>query len=85
MTIPDHYVTRAARALLDAQGCTTPLAEMHPEDAGYALTDARAAIEAVAADIWDEGHEAGFRLGSAIYDTWDEDETPNPYRASEDA
>ena len=37
---------------------------------------ARAALEAVAADIWDDGHYAGCDRS---------ENHPNPYRASEDA
>ena len=44
---------------------------------------ARAALEAVAADIWDEGADAGETVGYGIArDNWAPRIT-NPYRASE--
>ena len=44
---------------------------------------ARAALEAVAAEIWDEGYEA-CEDDVSICTNWNT-ETPNPYKASEDA
>ena len=47
-----------------------------------------AALEAIAADIWDEGEKAGYIGGQHDAHRWDPDEDnyedpPNPYRASE--
>ena len=78
--IPDHLIDKAAQAIVTGMGSKLLLADMHPEDAVYARADARAALEAVAADIWEQGSEAGFWAA----DTGDVP-PPNPYRASEDA
>lgn len=72
--IPDHLIDKAAQAIVTGMGGESLLTDMHPEDAAYARADARAALEAVAADIWDEGwisrHDAG-EMHTV---------TPNPYR-----
>ena len=74
--IPDHLIDKAAQAIVTGMFSTSLLADMHPEDAAYARADARAALEAVAGDIWDEGAEAcHFSEGA---------HPRNPYRASED-
>ena len=95
--IPDHLIDKAAQAIVTGMGGTSLLADMHPEDAAYARADARAALEAVAADLWDEGHRTRVQRGpdGCTCNAWNEDEcgcgefgtgpivTPNPYRASE--
>ena len=84
--IPDHLIDKAAQAVVTGMGSKSLLADMHPEDAGYARADARAALEAVAADIWDEGYEAGEEDGYLMGRDEPFTETaPNPYRASETA
>lgn len=85
--IPDHLIDKAAQAIVTGMFSTSLLADMHPDDAAYARADARAALEAVAADIWDEGYEAGmldtYRLGRDMDLTITP--APNPYLASETA
>lgn len=97
--IPDHLIDRAAQAIVTGMGSKSLLAGMHPEDAAYARAEALAALEAVAADIWDEGYQAGFADGPIICacGAWNDSECacgnygngetpePNPYRASETA
>lgn len=85
--IPDYIVKRAAAELMRDDPAY--------EDGTYGLDDyesmAHAALAAVAADIWDEGLEAGHRNAEALrpYDEMLTDEEPalveNPYRASETA
>ena len=79
--IPDHLIDKAAHAAVNTpiygdEPTRERLADMHPEDAQAWLDTTRAALEAVAADIWDEGNYAGCDR-SENHD--------NPYRASEDA
>ena len=75
--IPDHLIDQAAA------GIDQFLAELQRGDwDNYPDLLARAALEAVAADIWDEGYEA-CTDDVSIYTNWNS-ETPNPYRASED-
>lgn len=82
--IPEHLIDKAAQAIVYSMGSKTLLEDMHPDDAGYAIADARAALEAVAADIWDEGENAGYVHGQ--HDTHrfdpgpDYAKTPNPYK-----
>ena len=87
--IPDHLIDKAAQAIVTSMGGKTPLADMHPEDAAYARADARAALEAVAAEFWGEGEKAGYVHGQHDAHRFDPGpnytESPNPYRASEDA
>ena len=97
--IPDHLIDRAAQAIVTGMGSKSLLADMHPEDAAYARAEALAALETVAADIWDQGYRAGFSDGPFICacNAWNEGECacgnygngetpePNPYRASETA
>lgn len=102
--IPDHLIDKAWRAYVwdsnmqairnemacpDLRGPMPP-----PPDPRQSL---RAALEAVAADIWDEGHRTRVQRGpdGCTCNAWNEDEcgcgeygtgpiiTPNPYRASE--
>lgn len=74
--IPDHLIDKAAQAIVTGMGGKSLLADMHPEDAAYARADARAALEATAADIWNQGWDVGRRLQGP---------NSNPYRASETA
>ena len=64
--IPDHYIDKAAAAIYAA----TAFGDRFALDAWHDMADdnpvktttriyARAALEAVAADIWDEGNLAG--------------------------
>ena len=86
--IPDHLIDKAARALIRGRG-------RDPEDTGNlpevtgALYDARAILEAVAADIWDEGWEQGMAFVTGMERGADDDDldhaATNPYRASETA
>ena len=76
--IPGHLIDKAISALIIAEGCD-------PDDPceqwkfdSYAH-DAYTVIAAVAADIWDEGHDVGYDWGLFGADN------PNPYRASEEA
>ena len=46
---------------------------------------ARAALEAVAADIWDDGYVAGVESAHEFFAGENNADTPNPYRASEPA
>ena len=92
--IPDHLIDQAAAAIY----ASSAFGDRFALDAWHDMNDdhpvktttrmyARAALEAVAADIWDEGYEAGmldtYRLGRDM----DLTITPatNPYRASEAA
>lgn len=82
--IPDHLIDKAAQAIVTGMGGKSLLADMHPEDAAYARADARAALEAVAAGIWDDGEEAG--LDNALWKPgYEHCHVKNPYRASETA
>ena len=74
--IPDHLIDKAAQAIVTGAGGKSLLADMHPEDAAYARADARAALEAVAADIWDDAIDDTAGQGTIQI-------PPNPYRASE--
>lgn len=43
-----------------------------------------AALEAVAAEIWEQGNRAGFSLGAAIgRDDWNDEDDTNPYERIE--
>lgn len=78
--MPNHLVYRAAAAIDQL------LAETHRGDRdNYSDLLARAALEAVAADIWDEGYEAGEEDGYLMgRDERFDASATNPYRASED-
>lgn len=87
--IPDHLIDKAAQAIVTGMGSKSRLADMHPEDAAYARADARAALEAVAADIWDAATEAQASW-EWLAERGREGDIPspqdnNPYRASETA
>ena len=82
--IPDHLIDKAVRAA----GENWRLAFDWEHDKLHAQV--HAALEAVAADIWDEGEKAGYIGGQHDAHRWDPDEDnyedpPNPYRASETA
>ena len=86
--IPDHLIDKAAMSAYDDHYWRDELYLLWGE-LGDRIQDeyralARAALEAVAADIWDEGFEVGESNGYAIGRDIDTDEnTDNPYRASE--
>ena len=86
--IPDHLIDKAAAAIY----ASSVFGDEFAIDAWRDMNDnnpiktttrmyARAALEAVAADIWDEGYEA-CEGDVSICTNWNT-ETPNPYRASE--
>lgn len=104
--IPDHLIDQAAAAIY----ATSAFGDLFAIHAWHDVNDnnpiktttrmyARAALEAVAADIWDEGHRTRVQRGpdGCTCNAWNEDEcgcgeygtgpiiTPNPYKASEDA
>ena len=81
--IPGHLIDKAAQAVVAGMGSKLLLADMHPEDAAYARADARAALETVAADIWDDGYVAGVESAHEFFAGNTNADTPNPYRASE--
>ena len=85
--IPDHLIDKAAQAIVVGMGGKSLLADMHPEDAAYARADARAALEAVAANIWDEGWEQGMAYVTGMERGTDDDDLDhaitNPYKATE--
>ena len=73
--IPQHIVYRAAQAMWEVGTSSEWRDDVW---AAPHLTRARAALEAVAADIWDEGYEA-CADDVSICTNWNT-ETPNPYR-----
>ena len=85
--IPDHLIDKAAMSAYDDHYWRDELYLLWGE-LGDRIQDeyralARAALEAVAADIWDEGADAGETVGYGIArDNWAHRIT-NPYRASE--
>ena len=85
--IPDHLIDKAAQAIVTGMGSKPLLADMHPVDAAYARADARAALEAVAAHIWDEGWSQGMAYVTGMERGTDDDDLDhaitNPYKASE--
>ena len=86
--IPDHLIDQAWHAYVRSSNQQAIRNEMAypdlrgpmppPPDPRLSM---RAALEAVAADIWDEGYEA-CEGDVSICTNWNT-ETPNPYRASE--
>ena len=74
--IPDHLIDKAVHAA----GENWVLTFEWEHDKLHAQV--RAALEAVAADIWDDAYNAGFKDSKIWEETGD---TPNPYRASETA
>ena len=89
--IPDHLIRRAAQAALAKGVYGEPdsddlLDDMHPADLAATLDTTRAALEAVAADIWDEGWEAGMSYVISLERGIDDDENvSNPYERNENA
>ena len=81
--ISKHLIDKAAQAIVYSMGSRTLLEDMHPDDAGFIIAEARAALEAVAADIWAEGENAGYVHGQHDAHHFDPGpdyvETPNPY------
>ena len=81
--IPDHLIDKAVRAA----GENWVLTFEWEHDKLHAQV--HAAIEAVAADIWDEGENAGYVNGQHDAHRFDPGpeyvENANPYRASETA
>lgn len=85
--IPDHLIEKAARGIW-AMETTSEWPGSSSIWTASARNRARAALEAVAADIWDEGCEHGGRNGHS--DSWRQDEEDpdlahwpyddNPYR-----
>ena len=88
--IPDHLIDQAAAAIYASSAFGDQFAldawrdmdDDNPVKTGT-YTLARAALEAAAGDIWDEGYEA-CADDVSICTNWNSD-TPNPYRASETA
>ena len=102
--IPDHLIDKAAMAAYDDHYWSDELyllwGELGDRIQGEYRALARAALEAVAADIWEEGAESGWQ---ATGEGWNGEyangtthdgaqsfrdagnDTPNPYRASETA
>ena len=87
---PDRLIDQAAAAIY----ASSVFGDRFALDAWHDMGDdhpvktttrmyARAVLEAVAADIWDDGYEA-CEGDVSICTNWNA-ETPNPYRASEDA
>ena len=90
--IPDHLIDQAAAAIY----ASSVFGDRFALDAWRDMADnnpiktttrmyARAALEAVAADIWDDGYVAGVESAHEFFAGENNADTPNPYRASEDA
>ena len=82
--IPDHLIDKAAQALQDKiqdeYGWPRyQLSEIDAERRNERRKEARAALEATAAHIWDQGWVSRHADGEQYT------VTPNPYRASEEA
>ena len=89
--IPDHLIDQAAAAIY----ASSAFGDQFAIDAWHDMADdnpvktttrmfARAALEAVAADIWDEGWEQGMAYVVGMERGTDDDHAiTNPYRASE--
>ena len=94
--IPDRLIDQAAAAIYAA----TAFGDKFAIDAWRDMNDnhpvrtttrmyARAALEAAAADIWDDGYDAGsdderaHLLGASLIDI--NQRTPNPYKRNENA
>ena len=91
--IPQHLVYRAAQAMWEVGTSSEWRDDVW---AAPHLTRARAALEAVAADIWDQGHQTRVQRGpdECTCNAWNEDEcacgnygtgpitTPNPYKVN---
>ena len=88
--MPDHLIDKAARAARENDrvgkwaGIEWEDLDQYTQDS-Y-LNNARAALEAVAADIWDEGWSQGMAYVVGMERGMDDDHAiTNPYRASETA
>ena len=91
--IPDHLIDQAAAAIYAA----TAFGDEFALDAWHDMNDdnpiktttrmyARAALETVAADIWDEGWSQGMAYVVGMERGTDDDHTTaNPYRTQETA
>lgn len=81
---PDHLIDKAARILAG-----TDLENLHPEDVEISLHAARKVIEAVSAEIWDEGWSQGMAYIVGMERGTDDDELDhaitNPYHPEETA
>ena len=94
--IPDHLIDQAAAAIY----ASSAFGDQFALDAWRDMADdnpiktttrmyARAALEAVAADIWEDGYDAGsdderaHHLGVSLIDI--NQHTPNPYKRNETA
>ena len=88
--IPDHLIDKAAMSAYDDHYWRDELYLLWGE-LGDRIQDeyralARAALEAVAADIWDEGWSQGMAYVTGMERGTDDDHAiTNPYRASETA
>ena len=86
--IPDHLIDKAAMSAYDDHYWRDELyllwGELGDRIQGEYRALARAALEAVAAEIWDDGEEAG--LDNALWKPgYEHCHVKNPYRASETA
>ena len=89
--IPDHLIDKAAAAIY----ASSAFGDRFALDAWHDMADdnpvktttrmfARAALEAVAADIWDEGWAQGMAYVTGMERGIDDDHAiTNPYKASE--
>ena len=83
--IPDHLIDKSARTLIRGRGRDPGETANLPELTG-ALHDAAVILEAVAADIWDEGWEQGMAYVMGMERGTDDDHAiTNPYRTKETA
>jgi hypothetical protein len=90
--VPEEAVEAAANAISECSGMRfdgfwSRVEDLEPEDREYALTEARAALEAaapfIAAKAWDEGYSAGKRVMVEVMSpTHFATEKPNPHRAA---
>lgn len=94
--IPDHLIDKAWHAYVRSSNQQAIRNEVaHPDLRGPMppppdpRQSLRAALETVAADIWEDGYDAGsdderaHLLGASLIDI--NQHTPNPYKASETA
>src|SRR5699024_387576 len=77
--IPDHLIDKAVRAA----GENWVLTFEWEHDKLHAQV--HAALEAVAADVWDHGYVDGVESAHDYFNGETKADTPNPYRASETA
>lgn len=87
--IPDELLRKAAEAAVNApvyddEPPRARLADMHPDDVQAWLNTTRAALEAVAHIIWNQGWEAGMSYVVSLERGYDDDENvTNPYERNE--